>query len=700
MKCILCGTENNDEAEVCSKCGKALKNNPVADKLAWLKKDNNDSSETVNTEEVVENIDVTEVETENIISETIEEVVSDNIEETETETIETEERVIEEILTDNNEDVAEIGSDGIIESEVVKETENSVTPIATKTSIKEKTFEKFDKLKSLNEKVFSTKNMVIALIAIIALFFVGLFVLDTFFSEDEEHYSVAFESLNALNIHNSVNNKKYETINIDEDFDFGLVKASDSSYYYPDNISVENGIIKFDIIENNGKEEERKVSNAYDDYLVSEDGRYIVYFTNVGNFYGEDVADMYYIDTKKDSAEQLISSNVIISSVKISDESDEIIYVNAEEYELFRYSFGKSKPKSLDDNVDDIIYVSDDLKYMLYVKPQKEVGDMYLYQLNSVFGNDTKKIASNVVKDSIYYSENGVVYLKAPKNYPSFNLFSEVTSNLSRSEIKELKENFDQYCNENFFTLYESDFKGSQEIMISENVHKINYVSEDGEEMVISRFKDVSKIDKNDINTISDLVNPKNIETYVVDANRNLYQLERLNPNKALSVNENYGYNEELQELYYIDGNNLAKFSLGSGFTTTVLAEDVKKLWYADNNLIYLNSAGELYQIYNGGEPKLVDDEIIVDSISLVGESLYYEKKAKNEDINLYAITEGSKPKKLSDNLVDSEYTAFDDYIYFVDEKDGLSYYDGNKVRELDKNAKEVHLITNGLQGE
>ncbi len=705
MKCVLCGTENNDGLEKCSKCGSKLSNNPVSDKLSFLR--NETTTETVETPNVAETTETVQniVEDKPVVSNDTTEAV-EKIDETSSEekVIEVAESVeiVEEVVQAEADEKSEIEPEIKEVIEVTEDNEVIIKNVEESKAEKAANYAKksFKEFKGKNPSIFTKKNMAIGVAGLVLVVILIPIFINVMFSEEPNQTSVAYESQKTLFVHNSYENEVTELFALDDNYEYGLMKSTMGQYYYPTNTSIIEGNTKFSINKFVEGGTETKVNEAYFDYLVSKDGRYIVYFRNVQNLYGDDVAEMYYVDTKEGTEEILIDTNVIISSVKVSDDSKDLIYIKADTFGLNRYDFGKSKPKEIDDSVDEIIYVSDDLSKILYVKPQKQINDMYMYTLYSAFDNNTNKIATNVIKESVHYGAEGVMYLKAPDKYPDFSVFDKATKGLSKKEIKALKVEFDNFCTENFFSLYQADLKGKGETEIAENVYALNFVSSNGNAAIITKFKDKATIDQANITKISDLISPKNLESYVLDVNRTLIKLNRVADTTLLSVDENYGFDTESNDIYYLDGDSIIKLTYGTIYESKVLDTGVKDLWYTNSSLAYLKTDNTLYQVFKENEPTLVDENILTDSVVASENCLYYEQKQKNGDIRLYVKVGDDKPKKISDKLVSTEITVFDNYAYFVDEKDGLSFFNGKKVKALDKNASEVYILTNGLQGE
>ncbi len=685
MKCVLCGTENNDELDVCSKCGKKLNNNPVTDKLNFLKNDK------AITEEVIE--DVVEVDNHTISNDNnTTDVVVKNGETSNEDKVSSEESQTSNttIITETLSEIVEVTEDNEIIVSDVTETVIASQPIIEEKAPQKKSFKEF---KGKRPSIFTKRNLILVSSALVLVILLIAIIFNMLFSEKPTQPAVAYDSLGTLNVHNSYKNDTTELISIDKNFEYELMKSTNGLIFYPTNTQFVDGITKFDI----NKSDQPLVTSAQYDYMVSKDGRYIVYFKNIKNLYGDNVADMFYVDTEKDSVETIIDNNVIISTVKISDNSKDMIFVKPETFELCRFTLGKSKVKVLDDSIDEIIYSSDDLKNILYVKPQKQVNDMFMYTLYSAIDNSTNKIATNVLKDSIYYGDTGVLFLKAPDKYPDFNIFDDATKNLSKKEIKALKEEFDAFCTKNFFSLYVSDLKGKTETEVAENVYLLNFVSKNGNGAIITKFKDITTIDQKTIKKLDDLISPKNLEAFAIDSNQALVKLDRKAVTTLLGIGENYGFDSESNDIYYIDGDNLIKLTYGTTYEPSVLDTGVKKLWFTDSTLAYLKGDGSLYQATKGSAPTLVAENILTNSVVLSNNCLYYEQKQKDDITSLFVKVNDDKPKKLSDNLVKQEIVAFENYAYFIDEKDGLSFFNGKKAKELDKNSSEVYILTNDL---
>lgn len=537
------------------------------------------------------------------------------------------------------------------------------------------------------------KKIVLVLVFIIMLLFVSSLIFN-----NSDNSSVAFESLNNIYINKPSNNKTFKLTHSIENMDFSLIKSDNRNkyFYYPDNISIENGIMTFDIYESDLKNNNLMVVGASYNYVVSKNGRYIAYYTNVSNQYGNDTADLYLYDKKSNENNSiLIDTNVIISSVKFSDDNKNLIYLTSDNNELRKYVISKNKSKKIDSNVDSIIYSSENLDKILYCKLKKQKDSINSYNLYSYDGNKIYDVATDVIKNSIHYSEHGIIYLKIPDKYPNYNILKDFTKTLTLKENKQLKELFNTFCIENIFTLAEVDFKGKQEDILCENVYKINYISNSGNDIIVTVFKNIKDIDTSSINSFDDILSNKCLESYIYDINRRKLKLSRVDDNTLLDSYNNYSFDDVSNTIYYIDDNSLVDLNYSTSYSYNILDDNVKNLLYNGNTLIYLKDDNTLMQIYAGDDPKVIAENVIPESISLNNDNVYYTVKNKKDKAQLYVKHKKQKSKKICDNLASFELVTSGNYLYFIDTKDGLCYYDGKRVNKVDNNATNVYEITN-----
>lgn len=700
MKCALCGTENDDKLESCQKCGCKLNNNPVADKLKF-----NSVGDTINDEKSVnEDVTLEEIEVEEAQKDYIEQPVEEVGEQFEEEHCEQTSDVADSVNQSDShsscktEDIdvvkkeikSEISDDNNIEEVEVVSVDGNTKKVSL---IFEKVKSFFFNFKENHEELFIKRNYAIVggIVAVIILIIVLSVV-----GNIKNSYSrnkVVFESVNTIYVNDPKDNDTEEITTVPEDFDLELVKSSGSNdvFYYPTDVTMVNGIITFDIIKDDLKNEEIIATDACENFEVSYDGKYVVYFKNIQNLYGEDVGDLYVYNKK--TGEELLASEVVVDSIKISSNSKKMMYISGENREVYKHTFGKNKPKKIDSDIDEVLYISDDLESMFYTKPQKQIDDFYVYSLYSMLGDKTNKLDDNVVKDSIHYSYNGAVYLTAPKSYPDFSVFDEVVKDLSRKEVKVLREEYEKFCAKNFFSLCQVDIKGNNDAIILDNVYRLNYVANNGSDIIATRFKSIDELGLSDVQTVEDLITPKNLETVYIDVNREIKPMQRVNSNSVLEVDENFAYSDANDKIYLIDGNELVEMNLNSSTaSTTTIDTDVKELYFDNNTLIYLQTDGTLVEINGVNEPEVVDDTVIEDSIIFDNNIIYYQKQ-NDDKIELYAKIPNKRSKKLSDDLSDDEIVTFENYIYFFDNKDGLCMYNGKKVKKIDKLADEINLI-------
>ncbi len=681
MKCALCGTENDNGVSNCTKCGYKFNNSPVSDILNSNKIIEDDETEDVTelqvleeTVEEVEKVDVVQ-EIQNEIEETIEELT----EAKEPESII--ENIIEETVTAEEVNIEDIPESEIVEAPKQEKTHKKPSPKNAK--------EKFT-------EIFSTKNVIFMAVGVVLVIFLVFGMVATIFQGDKSDPKVIFESLGTYYVSDPDKNSSKELVVDSEEFDLELVKTSNNNevFYYPSRVEVVNGVSKLDVTKTDLEQTGLPSFMTYEDYFVSYDGRYAVYCENVSNFYGNTVADIYLYDEKQKSTEtNPIAQNVIIDSIKLSNSDDDMIYITADDNALYRYDMSSKKSKDIDVKVDEVLFTSDDLEEIIYVKLEKNVDDFNIYDLYSCKNNSKEKIANSVIKESVIYNDSGVLYLQIPENYPSFNVLENATKNLNRRQIKELKTKFDEYCTKSFFTLGQVDFDGKNEKVIAENVYLLNFVSEDGKAIILTKFKNLEEIDITKIKKIDDILSPICLDTYFVDEERILTKIDRTGQNTLLSVDENFGYDADEQTIFYLDGNIIKKLSFAETLNITDVDGDVSKLWYDDGRLVYMKSANTLMEVEDD-KLKVVSENVLEDNVYLEDGQLYFEvlNKDKNK-IELYAKVSSGKAKKISGNLGNSEIAIFDNYIYFEDADDGLCYFNGKNVKKVDKNATQVYVI-------
>ncbi len=653
MKCAICGTINENVLEdICPNCGNKMGYNPVLDKLNF-------------NEKTKENVEEIEVPKEEVIEEVIEEKVQE------------EEQV--EIVN------VEVVNEANVSKEVVLKNESEIST-------------KVNEFKGKYGKYFTKNNFTLGFIVFILIAFFIIFSHLLTSDNDKSNPKVVFESINTLFVNDPKEGKTQEITEISDDLDIELVKASNdnSVYYYPLNTKIENGVVKFDLYSTKPKKDEPLITNAYENYFVSEDGKNIVYLENVSNLYGEDVADIYLYNSNNNSEEILINTSVYINSIYISEDSKEMIYIKTEDNELFRYNFKNDKSKKIDSDVESIIDISDDLDRIFITKLQKKINEKTISTIFEIKGNKSKKLLDDVIKESINVNDESLVYLTAPDEYPDFSIFNSITDKLSKKEVKVLKDEFNIFCSENFYSLGEYNFMNKKEYTLANNVYKLNFISENGQAIVATSFKTIDEIDLEDVNDINDLISPKNLTSYFYDCDGKSFELKRVNEQNLLGGNEDFSYDYNTKNLYYIDSGKLIQLNYVKEIPESIEVNDgenVKKIWEADNSVFFLKTTGELLQIYKDGTPKQVDLDIIENSVITNYDNIYYQKGAKNSKIELYTILEDKKPDKISDELEEKEIYIADQYIYFFDKKDGLSYYYDKKVKKVDKNATEIKII-------
>lgn len=718
MKCIFCGTENNDDEINCKECGGKIRSNTVEEKLNGVLSEKEETKiENIEKIENVENmhekndaIDPTEiidatVETEKTQEEKVDKTkafinsIDEKAEATKTKATETLKDMVgiddfKKAMPKMNKKTSKENAE--TENNASTNNEDKTSQNQEKAKPKSKTKTKKNKVKP--EKAGMNKALAIKLGIGIFVIVALLFTVDYFMKKDNSNPEMVFESLGVLYDSNVKSGKtSVITEKVDED-EVSYVKSSNknSVFYYPKDMQVtNNGVLEFKLYKNTNGVEELVLDNVSEDYFVSEDGQKLLYPTNVDNLYGENVADIYFYNY---TTRMSVNSNVVISSIKLSDDSKSAMYLKGDKRDLNIYTFKNGKNKELDTEIDKILYISDDLNAIFYTKPVKQIDDNELCDLYKI-ENRSKvvKIGTNIVENTITVNDSDIVYLKYPKEHPDFAIYSNGIQNVSNKEMKAYKNEFDKFCSNNFFLLCKVGYSGKNEEEISNDVYKVHYVSDNGKAILYSKLKQVSDISKENVADINDLVTPKNLDTFLLDGNKNTLELQRVDESILLKDEDAEGYfdyDDKNSILYYIDGSTATKLdSKNANLAYEILDENASYISYSGNkDVILLSKDGKLFKIDKGNNKILIDENVLRDNIYVDEKFVLYQKSGENKINELYEI-DGKKGKLISEGLSSNDIYVIYDKMYYTDKEEGFMVFDGKKSKLVDKSATQIKVL-------
>lgn len=713
MKCIFCGTENDNDEINCKECGSKIRSNEVEEKLnakAPEKEEPIDTTEIENVQKKDEAIDPTEIidavdDTKNVKEEKEDKTkaIFNSIDEkavtAKTKAKETLKDIsgVEEFKKampkihkkgskDSSETAENVSSEKLNEND--KTTENTTEKGKTKTK----------KAKVKPVRTGMNKELAIKICVGIAVIVGLLFGVEYFINRDNSNPEIVFESLGVLydsNAKTAKTNVLTDKVN-EEDVPFVKTSNDNSVFYYPKEMqSTNNGILEYKLYKNTNGVEELVLDKVSEDYFVSEDGQKVLYPTNVDNLYGENVADLYFYNYTTRTS---INSNVIISSVTISDDSKSVMYLKGDKNDLNVYTFKNGKNKELDTDIDEVLYISDDLNDVFYTKTTKNIDNNNLCDLYKI-ENRSKVITvgTNILEDTISVNDNDIVYLKYPEEHPDFAIYSNGIQNVSNKDMKEYKKEFDKFCSNNFFSLCEVDYSGKNENEISNDVYKVHYVSDNGKAVLYSKLKQVSDISKENVSEIEDLVTPKNLDTFLLDGNKNTLELQRVDESILLKDEEQEGYfdyDDKNNILYYIDGTTATKLdSKTENLTYQILDENASYVNYDDDkNVIILSKNGDLFKIDSSNNKTLIDENVLQNNIYVDDRFVFYQKKGQNNLNELYEIS-GKKGKLISEGLSENDIYVLRNKMYYKDAIEGFMVFDGKKSTLIDKSATQIKVL-------
>lgn len=171
--------------------------------------------------------------------------------------------------------------------------------------------------------------------------------------------------------------------------------------FYPDKIDTEDDGYSLYYKELNKQNAEPvKINSNIVSYSVNEKATLVTYLKgNDDNSYSYDI---YQYDIKKDE-DYVISREV--QSAKVSKNGERILYTNSED-SLYLYHTKSEDKEKIDNDIEDVIYYSKDLKTVIY---QKEDA-LYKKTIN----NEKEKIADNIDDIIVSYgfesNDDGIIY--------------------------------------------------------------------------------------------------------------------------------------------------------------------------------------------------------------------------------------------------------------------------------------------------